>query len=131
MKLSKPSMARLGRAVIVAFAAQVVAGAMCLMPAAAMAGPQVAGVPAMSACAKDHGASPTHARHACPHCDQPDGNASLSINILTPPTMVFVAVVASPPAALTAPRAGFIQPIPTGPPRSDSLLLTHTQRLRI
>ncbi len=131
MKLSKPSMARLGRAVIAAFAAQVVAGAMCLMPAVAMAAPQASASSAMPACTMDHGASPTHARHACPHCDAPDSITPSHIGFAHPPAMAFVAVVAPSPSVAETRVGFFVRPIPTGPPRSASLLLTQTKRLRI
>ena len=133
MKLSKLFRAGIGRAVIMAFAAQVVAGAMCLMPANAMAAPQASGVSAMSACAMKHVARSSHARHACPHCDAPvQAVAQIDINhgLQAPlPLAIMPSPLPEPVVAVYA-IAVPIAPI-LAPPGSRSLIFHHTLRIRI
>jgi len=134
MKLSKLFRASLGRAIIAVFAAQVVAGAMCLMPAAAMAGPQTSGMPATNVCAMDHAASSSHARHACPHCDAPVQAVSqidMTHGIQAPALLpVVLSVLPTPPVVAVRPA---VMPVPRilAPPDSRYLILRNTLRIRI
>ena len=130
MKLSKPSMARLGRAVIVAFAAQVVAGAMCLMPASAMAGAM-----AMhnDPCVMHHSPAQSHAKHACPHCDAPDQAVSqIDIGHGLQPVLLPVLVALSVAQPVVVARQA---PVPVArilaPPDSISLIYSTNRRIRI
>jgi hypothetical protein len=129
MNLSKPSIARIGRAIIAAFAAQVVAAAMCVMPVNAMAGGM-----AMhdDACIMHH-VTQSHAKHACPHCDAP-AQAVSQIDIgheLQAPTPVLVAVLSMPQQAVPARQS----PVPVerilAPPDSASLIYSTNLRIRI
>ncbi len=133
MKLSKLFRAGIGRAVIMAFAAQVVAGAMCLMPAEAMAAPQASERSAMPVCAMKHAANSSHARHACPHCDAPVQVVSqidITHGLQAPMPLAISAVAAAGAGGDRAcrgwfpPRASWRRPIaPTD--------LRTTQRIRI
>jgi len=133
MKLSKLRIANLGRLLVAAFAAQVVAGAMCLMPADAMAGPQASAMSAMPACAMKHMASSSHARHACPHCDAPDQAVSqidITHGLQAPMPLAIL------PSPLPEPVAvAHVAVVPTprilAPPDSAALIFHNTLRIRI
>ena len=127
MKLSKLNMAKLGRAVIAAFAAQVVAGAMCLMPADAVAAPQ-------ASCAMEHTvSSSSHVRHACPHCDAP-AQAVSQIDIahgLQAPMPLAILPSPLPEPVEVAHVAVVSTPRILAPPDSAALIYRTSQRIRI
>lgn len=123
---------------MVAFGVQVVAAAMCLMPASAMAGAEAssmsAGIVTMrgDTCSMHHAMSQSHTRHACPHCDAPD-KAFSQIDI-THGLQAQVSVLASfsVPQDLVSMRESTI-PLERilAPPGSASLLYSVNQRIRI
>jgi hypothetical protein len=133
MKLSKLFRAGIGRAVIMAFAAQVVAGAMCLMPVEAMAAPQASSASAMPVCAMKHAANSSHARHACPHCDAP-------VQVVSQIDITHGLQAPMPLAVLPSPlpepvEIAHVAVVPTprilAPPDSASLIYRTSQRIRI
>lgn len=135
MKLPKLCMANLSRAIIAAFAAQVVAGAMCLMPASAMAAMQASsGASVMPACVMHQGTAQSHAKHACPHCDAPVQAVS-QIDIthgMQPPALVPI-VLSVLPQPVVPPAHKGTMPVPRilAPPGSASLIFRTSQRIRI
>lgn len=127
MKLPKLYVANLSRAVIVAFAAQVVAGAMCLMPASAVEATQASGT---STCVMQH---IHHERHACPHCDAPVQAVSqidISHGLQAPMPLAILPTPLPEPVAVTHVAVVTVPRI-LAPPDSASLILRISQRVRI
>lgn len=138
MKLSKLCVARLSRAMMVVFGAQVMAAAMCLMPVSAMAGTEASSMPAGTmamrgdSCSMHHVMSQSHTRHACPHCDAPDKAFSQIDTTHGLQAQVSVLAVLSVPQDWVSMRES-TTPLERilAPPGSASLLYSVNQRIRI
>jgi hypothetical protein len=123
---------------IVAFGVQVMAAAMCLMPASAMAATEVSSVPASvvamhgDTCSVHHGMSQSHTRHACPHCDAPDKAFSQIDTAHGLQAQVSMPVALPMPQALVSARESTV-PVERilAPPGSASLIYNINQRIRI
>lgn len=130
MKLSRLRIASIGRVIIVAFGAQVVAAAMCLMPASAMA----ATMPMHAdPCVMHHGTAQSHAKHACPHCDAPVQAVS-QIDIghgLQAATPALVEPLSTPPEAVAVRSSSLPAERILAPPDSASLIYSTNRRIRI
>jgi len=124
------------------FAVQIVVGGFCLLTAQAHAMPQ-AMQDVHAHCTKssqqhqpDHQLSDEHEQNHsdnCYHCDQPDELSSSSFTSAAPVLLVLSDVISLPAAPLFDQVAtGLLTArIPTGPPRSSTLLYTTTQRILI
>lgn len=140
MKLRMPHIRKIARLLAGVFAVQVIAAGACLMVPAAQAMPMTGAVSVMEHCdnmdmAMDQAmgsAAGQHGHHpGCPHCDQPDSIAGSHVSIDHTPL-----VLALLPADVDVAGVALAQPaltvrVPTGPPRSASLIFQTTQRIRI
>ncbi|MDQ6951733.1 MAG: hypothetical protein Q9M26_08720 [Mariprofundales bacterium] len=137
-----PSRNRMAHLMMLLFAFQVVASGVCLMIPQAQATP-MAHAMVISSHALGGGIPDDmdNASHDCGHghcnanfhCDQPDLSVSNAMPLVSTPlaAAVWVAILSvnlSPQPLLPSLR---LARVPTGPPRSASLLYTTSQRLRI
>ena len=144
------SMARL---MAVLFAVQIVVGGFCLMTADVHAMPQaMASVDMQANCARLAPASANHGLHLdrlgyfdhsdhhsgnhsdnCYHCDQPDELSNVSASFSAPIALLLPDVISFPaePLLYGVKTELLSTRMPTGPPRSSSLLYTQTQRILV
>jgi len=141
MKLRLPHIRKLARLFAGVFAVQVIAAGACVMVPAVHAMPMQAMTSVMSHCdgmamgkAMAH-AMPMqhdHAGHsACPHCDQPDSMAVAHLSIDHAPVVMAMLPVETVLSAAALAEPALAVRVPTGPPRSASLIFHTTQRIRI
>ncbi len=139
MKLRKVTIRPLTRLIAGVFALQIIVAGFCLLPQEAHTMP--ISMPVSEHCdSAEMSMTKTvqghhqhdHQQSACAHCAQPDGIAQAQIQPDDLLQSILVPVIAANDdlgtniiSAVVAVR------VPTGPPRSHSLLLTTTQRLRI
>lgn len=142
MFMRKPSTRLLSRLVAGLFAVQIVVTGFCLLTSQAHAMPmsQTSATQAPAAmgasCAKsadmnEHHNDTSH-NGGCFHCDEPDQFLKVSTADIAPAGLVFVALAVMPELASISVQPSVVATLqPTGPPRSSSLLITTTQRIRI
>jgi len=143
MKLRLPHIRKLARFFAGVFAVQVIAAGACLMVPAAHAMPMPAKASVMSHCdgmemgnamVMEHAKpmSHDHAGHsACPHCDQPDSMSVSYLSIDHAPVALAMLPVDTNLSATVVDEAALAVRVPTGPPRSASLIFQTTRRIRI
>ncbi|WP_100264491.1 hypothetical protein [Mariprofundus ferrinatatus] len=124
------------------FALQLFAGAFCMMAPELHAAPmsQMASHSMVShdMAAAEHCAPPVHQtqnsgdQSACSHCNQPDELLqSAQLQFATDLPLFLYVGPPLQPAAMQQPVMGFASQVPTGPPKSSTLLYHTTQRIRI
>ncbi|NWF38853.1 hypothetical protein F3F96_06860 [Mariprofundus sp. NF] len=134
----KLHMRGISRLMVGLFAMQLFAAGFCLMIPQAHAMPMSMEVSHAAEMGAEHCAEPmqsadTDMQHtACNHCDQPDElwqNSKLSIDA----DNSFITLVYAELLSISVAQPALILTslVPTGPPRSSSLIYTTTQRIRI
>jgi len=122
------------------FAMQVLVSAFCLltseahaMPMAQHGTPQSAQIDAHCAKAEPlHEQQTPHHSGSCYHCDQPDELSNSSFSSLAQVAVLLPAIVSVPALRAWGHDSGLLSTrVPTGPPRSSTLLYTTSQRIRI
>jgi len=130
---------KLSRLMAMLFAAQIIVGGFCLLPAEAHAMSQSVSTMAVHGhCAKSMQNTANHDQDSdhsgnCYHCDQPDELSSSAFTSAMPMLLVLSDFISLPVAPqINGAATGLLSTrTPTGPPRSSSLLYTITQRIRV
>jgi len=135
---SMQSVRSVSRLTAILFAVQMLVTGFCMLTPQAHAMPTMMQATHVDAhCAKHQGGRQGH--HAsgqsdeCYHCDQPDGLSNTSSPALAKVQLVLPGMIMLPDVRLLsfADHAALTVRVPTGPPRSSSLIYHITQRIRV